>query len=421
MRVSIVPSEAPAETEGGPRIADRLLRKAVFAQLSGLTRGRLAIHDADGEHDFGPGRGAREVSARVYVHDARTYSRIALRGTVGAGEAYMLGWWDCDDLTAVVRIMVLNRPVMESLEGGLARLAMPMLRLYHALRRNTRRRSAENIAAHYDLGNAFYRLWLDESMTYSCGLFDAPDTTLSSAQRAKYERICQQLSLGSGDRVLEVGGGWGGFALHAAANHGCHVTTTTISDEQYEYIRKRVREAGLSDRVTVLCRDYRDLQGRFDKLVSIEMFEAVGHQYFETYFDTCSRLLEPHGLMLLQSITISEAEFERAKREVDFIQRYVFPGGCLPSVSAMMRAVSRASDLRVVKLQDIGLHYATTLRHWRQRFNTQLPAVRQLGFGDRFTRLWNFYLSYCEGGFEERAIGTLQVLFEKADHRPRRG
>jgi cyclopropane-fatty-acyl-phospholipid synthase len=217
--------------------------------------------------------------------------------------------------------------------------------------------------------------------------------------------------------VLEVGGGWGGFALHAAANHGCHVTTTTISGEQYEFMQKRVREAGLSDRVTVLCRDYRDLEGRYDKLVSIEMFEAVGHQYFEIYFDTCSRLLEPNGLMLLQSITISEAEFERAKREVDFIQRYVFPGGCLPSVSAMMAAVGRASDLRVVKLEDIGLHYATTLRHWRQRFNAQLPAVRQLGFGDRFTRLWNFYLSYCEGGFEERAIGTLQVLFEKADYR----
>ncbi len=420
MRVSIVPAEVPAEIGARARPADRYLRRLVFRRLRDMTRGRLAIHDTDGEHDFGVVGSEADPTARVYIYDARVYSRIALRGTVGAGEAYMLGWWDCDDLTAVVRLLVINRSVMESLEGGLSRLTTPMLRMFHALRRNTRRGSEENISAHYDLGNAFYRLWLDDSMTYSCGIFEQVDSSLQTAQHAKYQRICDKLALSPEDRVLEVGGGWGGFALHAATHCGCHVTTTTISREQFEFTQARVTEAGLEDRVTVLCQDYRDLRGQYDKLVSIEMFEAVGHQYFDTYFEACSRLLKSDGLMLLQSITIAESEFERAKREVDFIQRYVFPGGCLPSVSAMMHAVGRASDLRVQHLEDIGLHYATTLRHWRQRFNDRLQAVRQLGFGDRFARLWNFYLSYCEGGFQERAIGTVQVVFEKADYRSNR-
>ena len=409
---------AAAELTPRPRLSDRLLRHAVFGRLGKLERGRIDLVDAEGSHMFGTMSEAFSPRATIHVHDPNTYRRLALRGSIGAGEAYMAGEWSCDDLTALVRILALNRSVLDGLEKGLARLGMPLFKALHALRGNTRGGSRTNIAAHYDLGNDFYRLFLDETMMYSSGIFPHEGSSLYDASVTKLERICQKLRLQPQDHLLEIGTGWGGFALHAASRYGCRVTTTTISKEQYELARERVRRAGLQERVTVLLEDYRDLRGDYDKLVSIEMIEAVGHRYFDTYFETCSRLLKPEGMMLLQAITIPDQEYERYKNAVDFIQQYIFPGGCLPSIAAINASVGRVTDMRLHQLEDIGFHYARTLKHWRERFFANLDQVRALGFSESFTRMWEFYLCYCEGGFQEKAIGVAQIVFAKPLCRP---
>ncbi|UCD78857.1 MAG: class I SAM-dependent methyltransferase, partial [Desulfobacterales bacterium] len=286
-------------------------------------------------------------------------------------------------------------------------------KLYHYVRKNTKAGSRKNIMAHYDLGNDFYALFLDETMTYSCGIFANESSTLREASAAKYDRICRKLQLAAGDRVLEIGTGWGGFALHAARNYGVQVTTTTISEEQHRFGQNRIKDAGLEERVTILKKDYRDLGGTFDKLVSIEMIEAVGHQYLTAFFRTCSRLLKDDGMMALQAITIGDQIFNRHKRSVDFIKRYIFPGSCIPSIAAIGSAVARATDLRLVHLEDITPHYARTLREWRRRFFANIDKVRALGFSDTFIRMWEYYLCYCEGGFSERYIGDVQMIFVK--------
>lgn len=404
------PAARPAPRAG---YGQRLLRRAVLRRLAGLQHGSITVIDAEGKHTFGAVAAAPALQATIVVHDPNAYRRLALRGSIGVGEAYMAGEWSCDDLTTLVRLFVRNASVLDGLETGLARLAMPLFRAVYARRRNTRRGSRANIGAHYDLGNDFYRLFLDETLMYSCAIFPTAATSLPEASRIKLERICRKLELKPGDHVMEIGSGWGGFALHAAARYGCRVTTTTISREQYELAQERVRQAGLADRVTVLLEDYRDLTGRYDKLVSIEMIEAVGHEYLDTYFQTCSRLLKPHGMLLLQAITIADQQYERYKRAVDFIQHYIFPGGGLPSVAALTASMARVTDLRLFHLEDIGPHYAATLRHWRERFLANLDKVRGLGFSDSFIRMWEFYLCYCEGGFGERAIGAAQLLFTK--------
>ncbi len=404
---------------GPERLGQRLLQRMVFKRLRGLQQGRLTVQDADGSHDFGDLNGDDPLLVTVRVHDANVYRRLALRGSIGVGEAYMAGEWSCDDLTRLMRLFVRNRTVLNGLEHGPVRLAMQLFRIAHLLNRNTRNGSRGNIAAHYDLGNEFYRLFLDPTLMYSCAVFEGSDTELHEASIAKLERICRKLALSADDHVLEIGTGWGGFALHAARHYGCRVTTTTISREQYQLTRERVEQAGLDGRITVLLRDYRDLDGSYDKLVSIEMIEAVGHQYLDTYFRTCSRLLKDNGLMLLQAITIADQEYERAKRAVDFIQHYIFPGGFLPSLNALCNSLARVTDLSVRHLEDIGPHYATTLRHWHERFRNNLDRVRTQGFDERFVRMWEYYLCYCEGGFAERALGTAQLLLAKPlDRRP---
>ena len=285
------------------------------------------------------------------------------------------------------------------------------------MRRNSRAGSRRNIAAHYDLGNEFFRSFLDETLMYSAATFEHEQQSLHDAQVARLDRICRKLELGPDDHLLEIGTGWGGLALHAARHFGCRVTTTTISREQWTLARERVREAGLGDRVEVLCEDYRDLTGTYDKLVSIEMIEAIGHQYYDTYFAKCSELLAPHGAMLLQAITIADQRYERARRSVDFIQRYIFPGSCIPSVAALSSSIARASDLRLFHLDDIGPHYATTLAHWRQNLRANLARVRSLGYGEEFIRMWEYYFCYCEGGFMERVIGDVQMLLVKPGNR----
>lgn len=386
-----------------------LARGAVLSRLAGLDAGGLVLHESGKSWRFGDG--GDEV--RVEVLHPAFWGDVAFGGSVGAGEAYMDGAWRCDDLVGLMRLLLRNRAVLDGMEGGLARLSAPLRGLLHRLNRNTRAGSRRNIAAHYDLGNDFYRLWLDETLMYSCAVFERPDMGLARASAAKLERICRKLELGPADHVLEIGTGWGGFALHAARHHGCRVTTATISQRQYELAHRRVWEAGLERRVEVVLADYRDLGGQYDKLVSIEMVEAVGADHLEAYFRQCGRLLKPQGAMLLQAITIADQRYEAALKEVDFIQKHIFPGGFLPSVTALATAMTAASDLRTVHLEDIGPHYAETVARWRANFLGQLDAVRGLGFDERFIRMWEFYLAYCEGGFRERDIGTVQMLLAK--------
>jgi cyclopropane-fatty-acyl-phospholipid synthase len=329
----------------------------------------------------------------------------------------MLGYWHCDDLTGLIRLLVVNRNVLENLGGGLARLANPLRKALHWINRNTKSGARRNISAHYDLGNEFFSLWLDDAMMYSAAVFDRPDMSLEEASAAKLDRICQKLELSADDHVLEIGTGWGGFAIHAATHYGCRVTTTTISREQYDFARARVTQAGLDDRITLLLKDYRELEGEFDKVVSIEMIEAVGHAYLDTYFSCCSQRLKPGGMMALQAITIPEQRYKAALKSVDFIQRYIFPGGFLPSVTAMLQSVGARTDMRLYHLEDIGEHYATTLRHWRERFHKKLADIRGMGYSEQFLRMWEYYYCYCEGAFMERAIGNVQMLLVKPESR----
>lgn len=391
-----------------------LARSMVFARLREIHGGRIHIVEDGVTEDFGHEPGP---ACKIHVHDPRFYGEIAFGGSIGAGEAYMLGYWTCDNLTNLIRVMALNQQAMDSLEGGFAWLTRPLLKGLHWLNRNTRDGSRRNIAAHYDLGNAMFQLFLDPTMMYSSAIFDTPDMSLEQASISKLDRICRKLALKPEDHVLEIGTGWGGFAIHAAGRYGCKVTTTTISQAQYDLACERVASAGLSHLVTILLKDYRELEGQFDKLVSIEMIEAVGHQFYDTYFATCARLLKPDGMFLLQAITIADQRYDAARKSVDFIQRYIFPGSCIPSVTALLDSVTRASDLRLFNLEDIGPHYARTLAEWRKNFFANIEQVRALGYSEEFIRMWEFYLCYCEGGFEERALGDVHMLLVKPGNR----
>jgi len=403
--------------DASPGLLDALGKRALFAKLQALRNGCLVLADRGERHRFGKPSAELPEPVVIHVLDARLYGDVAFGGSVGAGEAYMRGYWTTNQLVDVVRIFVLNMDALDGLEGGLARFTHPLRRLLHALRRNSRAGSRRNIAAHYDLGNEFFRLFLDDTMMYSAATFEHPGQSLYDAQLARLDGICRKLELKPTDHLLEIGSGWGGLALHAARHFGCRVTTTTISREQWRLTRERVHEAGLGDQVEVLCQDYRDLTGTYDKLVSIEMIEAIGPEYYDTYFARCARLLKPEGAMLLQAITIADQRYELARRSVDFIQRYIFPGSCIPSVAALSQSIARASDLRVFDLQDIGPHYATTLAHWRQNFRANLPRIRALGYDETFIRMWEYYFCYCEGGFAERGLGDVQMLLVKPRNR----
>ncbi len=401
-----------------PRWLDRFARRIVLDKLRSLAHGQVTIVEADREETFGRRSEELPLAVRITVKSASFYADVAFGGSIGAGEAYIHDSWEADDPVGLGRILLRNRDVLDGVERGIAMLMRPVQRFFHFLNRNTRAGSRRNIAAHYDLGNEFYALWLDPRMMYSCAFYETPDTTLDEAAVAKLDRICQRLRLSPDDRVIEIGTGWGGFAIHAASRYGCHVTTTTISRQQYEMARARIDAAGLGDRITLLLEDYRDLTGEFDKLVSIEMIEAVGHEYLETYFRKCASVLKPDGEMLIQAITIADQRYETAKRTVDFIKRYIFPGGFLPSVTAMTSTMTGATDLRAVHIDDIGPHYARTLHDWRDRFLARIDDVRALGYSEEFIRMWDFYLTYCESAFIERAIGDVQLHAIKPLARP---
>ena len=401
-----------------PRRLDRLARRLVLAKLRRLQHGQVTIYEGGHSMTFGETTPEGALCAELTVNSPAFYSDVAFGGSIGAGEAYMQGYWTSPDPVALGRVLLQNRNVLDSVDTGAAIVTRPLQKLFHWFNRNTKSGSRRNISAHYDLGNDFYRLWLDPEMMYSCAWYPSATSSLDEAAVAKLDRICQKLQLQPGDQVVEIGTGWGGFAIHAARNYGCHVTTTTISGQQYEYARERIAAEGLGDRITLLQQDYRDLEGEYDKLVSIEMIEAVGHQYLDTYFRKCASLLKPDGEMLIQAITIADQRYEYAKRNVDFIKRYIFPGGFLPSVTAMTQTMTAETDLRAVGIDDIGPHYARTLHDWRERFFARIDDVREQGYSNEFIRMWDYYLTYCEAGFTERVIGTVHLHAIKPDARP---
>ena len=396
-----------------PGILSGYAKRVLLKQLEKLKHGELILNDGVEQHIFGRLDGRLPKTITINIHDRDFYSSILVNGGLGAGEAYIDGNWTCEDLTGVVELFICNREYLEGNGLCMRWFTKPLQILQRIMQRNTLKGSRRNIAAHYDLGNDLFEQFLDRTMMYSCGIFHHEKATLQEASEAKLERICQKLQLNPDDHVLEIGTGWGGFALYAASRYGCRVTTTTISKEQHEYASQRIRDAGLESRVTLLFDDYRELEGSYDKVVSIEMIEAIGYRNYDSYFIKCAELLRPDGLMLLQSITIADQRFDVAKKSIDYIQRFIFPGGCLPSVAALSDAIARKTDMRIFHLEDIGPHYATTLRMWRERFFANIEKITQLGYPERFIRMWHYYLCYCEGGFRQQSIGTVQMLITK--------
>lgn len=404
---------------------DKMAKKFVLSALEKIAFGHLIIEEdfqEEGEADnriyhYGEAKDQTDCVAHIHVHDRGVYWDMFVNSSIGAGEAFMLNRWSSPDLVNVIRLMVKNLELINKLDGERPIWSRIGTKMAHLVNANTQKGSRKNIAAHYDLGNDFFSLFLDPTMMYSAAIYPHAEATLEEASTYKLDRICQKLELKPEDHLLEIGTGWGGLAVHAAKHYGCKVTTTTISKEQYDFAKQRVISEGLEDRVTLLLDDYRDLEGQYDKLVSIEMIEAVGHKFYDSYFKQCSRLLKHHGLMLIQAITIADQRYDYAKNSVDFIQRYIFPGGCLPSNAIIAQQVSKKTNLQIVAVEDITEHYADTLADWREAFMNRLHQVKDMGFDDVFCRMWDFYLCYCEGGFRERAISTGQFLMAKPGYR----
>ncbi|SMG24688.1 SAM-dependent methyltransferase [Cedecea sp. NFIX57] len=389
----------------------RIARWLLFRLLSGIEQGSVTVRE--GSQTFHFGDATASLSAGVQVISLRVYWRVLTGGSLAAAEAWMDGDWETEELTPLLQILALNGRVLGRLENGFRLLGKPVERFRHWTRRNHREQARENIAAHYDLGNTFYSLFLDQELLYSSALFASEEQDLVQAQRAKMARLCEQLTLKASDHLLEIGTGWGAMAEYAASHYGCRVTTTTLSQEQYDWAKARVARAGLQDRVEVLLCDYRDLTGHYDKLVSIEMIEAVGQRYLPAFFRTCQARLRPGGKMAIQAITIQDQRYRDYSKSVDFIQRYIFPGGFLPSVTVMSDLMTRHTDFVVRNLFDMGPDYARTLAHWRQRFVHAWQEIEALGFDDRFRRMWLYYFGYCEAGFNARTISVVQLTAER--------
>lgn len=394
---------------------DRLCRKFTLNFLGQLRHGGITLIEADDRLTFGDAEAPLQTT--ITVLDPIFYQKLVLAGSVGGGEAYINGAWRCDNLTALVQIFARNLAVLDKMDSTWARLSRPMLKLLNFRNRNTISQSRRNIAAHYDLGNAMYQLFLDPSMMYSSAVYPSAQASLAEAQQHKLQQICERLQLSASDHLIEIGTGWGSMAIYAAQHYGCKVTTTTISQQQFDFAKARIEALGLTDKITLLFKDYRLLTGSYDKLVSIEMIEAVGDDFLDNYFEKCSSLLKPDGIMVLQAITMVDHRYQQYVREVDFIKRYIFPGGCLPSIHRMANAVAGKTDLVIRQIQDIGFDYARTLKDWCDNFMQQRDAVHQLGYDDNFIRLWQFYLCYCEGGFLERATSAVHMVLTKPDNR----
>jgi len=398
-----------------PGLLTAFARTSILKNLSLFSRGRLTL--VEGESCMTFGEQEADLCAELRICDPLFYKHTAFGGSIGAAEAYMDRQWECDDLTSLFRLMELNRATRDNLDKGAARFAQLLQWICYRLHDNTRRGSRRNIAAHYDLGNEMYQLFLDPTLAYSSGFFTSPESTMEEASTAKFDMICKKLQLTSETHVIEIGTGWGGFALHAVRHYGCRVTTTTISTQQHDLAAERIRAAGLEDRITLLKQDYRELKGQYDRLVSIEMIEAVGDRFLPEYFRTCSRILKPDGLALIQAISVPDREYAAYLKCPEFINTYIFPGGCCPSVGAMSRAVAGHTDLRLVHLRDLTPHYVRTLQEWRKTFLANQEAIQALGYDERFCRLWLYYLCYCEGAFAEQFTTVAQLLYAKPGYR----
>ena len=392
-----------------------VFKNGLKKKLSHLNVGCISVVDGVDKFSFGdPGS---ELQVNVQVHSQEFYVMTGSGGAMGIAEAYILGYWTSDDVVMLMRIILKNRSILLSLNNGFAKILSPINKLIHRSRQNTLKGSKENILAHYDLSNDFYKLWLDPTMTYSCAYFKDTNTTLEDASIEKLDRMCRKLKLSEKDNILEVGTGWGSFSIHAAKNYGCSITTTTISDAQYEYAKARVLEEGLESKINVINKDYRKLDGQYDKIVSIEMIEAVGYEYISEYFRKLSSLLKPDGLMALQGITYNDQNFDTYKDSVDFIKKYIFPGSCLISISQIIDVIKNKTDLSMIDMEDITRHYAETLNRWRKNFMSVLPEVKEMGYSKAFINMWEFYFLYCEAGFLERNIGDVQLVFAKSGAR----
>jgi len=415
MKSSIVPAQR-SQLRFANRFLDRFARRAVLSKLKNIKQGYLRIIDNGEIFQFGKDAVA-SLKVTITVRNPSFYSYTAFGGSLGSGESYFMGDWNCDNLTNLVRLLLINREVLDNMDSGMSHIQTPINKFLHWLNRNTQHGSRRNISAHYDIGNDLFKIMLDTRMMYSSAVYTDDKCSLEHASFNKLDLICKKLDLNEQDHLLEIGTGWGGMAIHAAKHYGCQVTTTTISQQQYDYAKQRVTEEGLEDKITLLVKDYRELTGSYDKLVSVEMIEAVGLNNLGTYFEKCASLLKADGMMCLQGITIADQRYEQAKRGVDFIQKYIFPGGSLPSVTAMSHAITKKTDFHIFDLEDIGPHYARTLKDWRERFFQNEKKIRELGYSDTFIRLWEFYLCYCEGGFMERSTSAVHVLLTKPECR----
>ena len=389
-----------------------MLNKIVFTQLNKISIGSLSLQDGKSRYTFGDQKN-NKLHAEIFVHDPKFYRFVVFGGSIGSSEAFMSGYWSSPNLTNVIRIFAVNAHLTDELESKFNFLIRPFFRVVHYLNKNSQRNSKRNISAHYDLSNNFFKLFLDETMMYSSAIFKTRNQTLKAASLNKLDIICQKLNLKPTDHVVEIGSGWGGFAIFAAENYGCKVTTTTISQQQFSYTRDLINKKNLGEKITLLFEDYRNLEGKYDKLVSIEMIEAVGHHYYHEYFKKINTLLKPDGIALIQAITIRDQKYSEALQNVDFIQKYIFPGSCIPSIEIIQKNLTKETDMIISDLENINHHYAKTLNLWQKTFNKNHNKIIKLGFDERFIRMWNFYFSYCEGGFAERAINDFHILMSK--------
>ena len=393
---------------------NHLYKKLVHKQLSQINNASIVIEDGDEMKRFG---NSKSLTARIKVISPSFYKNIVFGGSIGASESFIRGEWKSPNLTKVIQVFARNTEAQDKLESFFIFLLQPFFRVIHRLNQNTIKGSKKNISRHYDLSNDFFKLFLDKKMMYSSAIYKTKKTSLEDAAANKLNVICKKLKLKKSDHLIEIGSGWGGFAIFAAKNYGCKVTTTTISIEQYRYTKNRIREMGLTKQIRVFLKDYRSLRGQFDKLVSIEMIEAVGHQFYDEYFSVISRLLKADGEALIQAITIKDQRYSHAIKSVDFIQKYIFPGSCIPSLTAIQNSLTKSTDLVINDVRDIGRHYAITLAHWRENFIKNKKNIRKLGFDEEFLRMWLFYFAYCEGGFEEKVISDVHLHITKAGYR----
>ena len=393
---------------------NHLYKKIIHQRLSQIKDAHIIIKDGKSINKFGkPGN----LSAKINILDIVFYKNIILGGTIGASESFIRGEWSSPNLTNVIRVLARNTEAQDKLENLFTLLSQPFLKVMHKLNENSVRGSKKNISRHYDLSNDFFSLFLDKNMMYSSAIYKSRKTSLDDASTNKLDVICKKLNLKKTDHVIEIGTGWGGFAIYAAKNYGCKVTTTTISIEQYKFAKQKIKEAGLGKKIKVLLKDYRLLKGQYDKLVSIEMIEAVGYQFYDEYFKIIGQLLKNDGEALIQAITIKDQRYSKAIQSVDFIQKYIFPGSCIPSITAIQNSLTSSTDLVINDIRDIGHHYARTLADWRKRFLKNKQEIRKLGFDDKFLRMWLFYFAYCEGGFEEKVISDIHLHITKPGYR----